>query len=1082
MKSLPMLPNLHKVLVLGSGPILIGQAAEFDYAGTQACKALKECGIHVVLVNSNPATIMTDPDVADTVYLEPLTVESVASIIRKEKPDGLLATLGGQTALNLAMDLERAGVFQDHGVRLLGTQLSSIEQAEDRELFKQKMEAIGQPVPESAIASTVDEALQIAEEHTGFPCIVRPAFTLGGTGGGVAHDPEELKEIAGRGLRQSPINQVLVERSLLGWKEIEYEILRDAYDTCITICNMENVDPVGIHTGDSIVVAPSQTLTDVEYQMLRDASIEIVRALEVVGGCNVQLALHPESKQYYVIEVNPRVSRSSALASKATGYPIAKIASLVAVGFRLDELRNPVTGVTYASFEPALDYMVVKIPRWPFDKFATSNRSLGTQMKATGETMSIDRSFEGALQKAVRSLDSDLNSLFTDQFSHWSDDDLASYIAQPDDRRLFLLMEAFKRGQSVEELQRLTGIDPWFLHKLASLNQIYHELQGKRLQDLDQETWLMLKTKGFSDRDIARALGVSMEECTSARQAVQVRPAYHLVDTCAGEFPAVTPYFYSSYRGSNEVVSQQEKPKALILGSGPIRIGQGIEFDYCSVRALWALRKLGWETIMINNNPETVSTDFDTADRLYFEPLTPEDVMEIIRQEKVDLVFTQFGGQTALNLAAPLADQGVPLAGTSLQAIDTTEDRERCRQLLDRLHVNQAPGGSGTSEEEAVAIAHRIGFPVVVRPSYVIGGRAMAIVSNEEELRRYMREAVRVSPAHPVLVDRYLNGMEFEVDAVSDGRDVLIPGIMEHVEPAGVHSGDSLAIYPSNHLPVSLREEMVRVTRLLCRELPVIGLVNIQFVVADNRLYVLEINPRASRTIPIISKATGVPMVELGIQVQLGRPLSELGFGSGLRPPSSLPSGGRLTVAKAPVFSFGKLNRLDLTLGPEMKSTGEVLGVGLNKIEALAKAFRATGIDGSLQGVLCSFPPTHQSAMLPLIKRLAESGCRLYATPGTADFLAQAGLTVVKVERDAAAIAQLMQTGTIQAVLNIPSPGNDPERFGFRLRRMASEFRLPCLTHPSTIEAFLLSFLETRHQPLESVAINQLVQIARGGS
>jgi carbamoyl-phosphate synthase large subunit len=1079
---LPMLPDVQKILVIGSGPITIGQAAEFDYAGTQACKALREEGYTVILVNSNPATIMTDPEVADVIYIEPLTCEMLTKIMERERPDALLATLGGQTGLNLAVQLDEAGVLERYNIKLLGTPLESIRQAEDRELFKALMQRIGQPVPESEIVHTVEEGLAFANQ-IGYPLIIRPAYTLGGTGGGIANNEREFVDILTRGLKQSPVHQALVERSIKGWKEIEYEVMRDHNDTCITVCNMENLDPVGVHTGDSIVVAPSQTLTDREYQMLRTAALDIIRALKIEGGCNVQFALHPTSEQYYVIEVNPRVSRSSALASKATGYPIAKIAAKIAVGLRLDEILNPVTKTTYASFEPALDYVVVKIPRWPFDKFPQADRRLGTQMKATGEVMALERTFEAALQKAVRSLEIGLHSLYHPSISQLPTDELVAALqGNPDDRRLFILYEAFRRGLDVEDLHTWTEIDRFFLYKLkrladfeaalqkvagrqdkqAALCEAYEDGQGSLLR--------CAKEFGFSDQRIAELTGCSSHDIRRLRLQQGIVPGYTLVDTCAAEFQSETPYFFSTYRGSHEELKHSGKPRALVLGSGPIRIGQGIEFDYCSVHAVLALKKAGYETILLNNNPETVSTDFDTADRLYFEPLTVEDVLHVIDLEQVELVFVQFGGQTAINLAEQLAEYGVKIAGSSVDAIDLAEDRDRFRQLLDSLEIPQSQGGTATNMEEALDVAKAIGYPLVVRPSYVIGGRAMAVVHNEEELKHYMQHAVDQYSEHPILLDRYLAGKEVEVDAIADGTDILIPGIFEHVERAGVHSGDSMALYPPQNLSESEITEIVTYTRMIAGALPVVGLVNIQFVIHDGKIFVLEVNPRASRTVPILSKVTGVPMVDLAVQVQLGRRLEDTGYGVGLYPPISH------VVVKAPVFSFGKLTQLDTFLGPEMKSTGEVLGIADRLEEALAKSFSGAGFQLPDAGyVLCSVNDRQKPEMLPIMREFVKRGYRLVATPGTAAFLRQNGMETDMVERSQDAVEAWLKTHPIACVLNIPTHGQERDRLGFAIRRFAVEMRIPCLTSPDTARAFIqaLEWFE-RMEPFPLVQKNRM--------
>ncbi|UOF92765.1 carbamoyl-phosphate synthase (glutamine-hydrolyzing) large subunit [Fodinisporobacter ferrooxydans] len=1073
-----MLPDVKKILVIGSGPIIIGQAAEFDYAGTQACKALREEGYTVVLVNSNPATIMTDEEIADVIYIEPLSCEMVAKIIEKERPDALLATLGGQTGLNLAVQLDEAGVLQTYGVKLLGTPLESIKQAEDRELFKAMMQRIQQPIPDSEIVHTVAEGLEFAEK-IGYPLIIRPAYTLGGTGGGIADNEQQFIDILTRGLKQSPVTQALVERSIKGWKEIEYEVMRDHNDTCITVCNMENIDPVGVHTGDSIVVAPSQTLTDREYQMLRTAALTIIRTLKIEGGCNVQFALHPTSEEYCVIEVNPRVSRSSALASKATGYPIAKIAAKIAVGLRLDEILNPVTKTTYASFEPTLDYVVVKVPRWPFDKFPHADRHLGTQMKATGEVMALERTFEAALQKAVRSLEIGMHSLFHKRFAEMDMGELTKAVkSNPDDRRLFYVYEALRRGIQVEDIHQWTEIDRFFLNKLKLLVEFEHELQqlahkidaqtalSSQLPNGEQSYLQQAKELGFSDQRIAELTGVTAEHVRQWRLEQGIVPSYTLVDTCAAEFQSETPYFFSTYRGTNEAISHTDKPRALVLGSGPIRIGQGIEFDYCSVHAVWALRAAGYETIIMNNNPETVSTDFDTADRLYFEPLTVEDVLHVIEQERVEIVFVQFGGQTAINLAGKLAECGVSIAGSSVNAIDLAEDRDRFRQLLDQLQIPQSAGGTATSVDGAKEVAKRIGYPLVVRPSYVIGGRAMAIVYQEEELELYMQQAVDQYASHPILLDRYLPGKEVEVDAIADGQDVLIPGIFEHVERAGVHSGDSMALYPPQTLTAAEIQTIVAYTQQITRALPVVGLVNIQFVIHDGKIYVIEVNPRASRTVPILSKVTGVPMVDLAIQVQLGKKLPETSFGTGLYPPIAH------VVVKTPVFSFGKITQLDTFLGPEMKSTGEVLGVAPDLAEALAKSLSGAGFQLQNQGyVLCSIADRQKPDILPIAQRLLERGYAIAATPSTAQFLEQNGIPALAIERTKDAVETFMKSGQVACVINIPTRGQERDRLGFAIRRFTVEMRIPCLTSLDTAEA-LIDVLDQfeRMRPMPLVA------------
>ncbi|GAB6157353.1 carbamoyl-phosphate synthase large subunit [Desulfotomaculum varum] len=1042
---MPKKQGIQKVLVIGSGPIVIGQAAEFDYAGTQACRSLREEGLAVVLVNSNPATIMTDANMADKVYIEPLTPEFVTRVIRQEKPDGLLPTLGGQVGLNIALQLAEQGILEEEGVALLGTPLDAIRKAEDREMFKLMMEQIGEPVPESAIVCSVREAVEFADS-IGYPVIVRPAYTLGGTGGGLAHHRDELAAVAVRGLKHSLIGQILVERSVAGWKEIEYEVMRDSADNCITVCNMENIDPVGIHTGDSIVVAPSQTLSDREYQMLRSAAIKIIRALGIEGGCNVQFALDPHSFKYYVIEVNPRVSRSSALASKATGYPIAKVAAKIAVGLTLDEIRNAVTGQTYACFEPTLDYVVIKFPRWPFDKFVDADRSLGTQMKATGEVMAIDRTFEAALLKAIRSLEIGLDSLQLPELAALPDRQLADKLVQAEDRRIFALAEFFRRGGTIEEAHALSGIDRFFLEKIRDVVKFAASLQ-EAAGGLSRELLLAAKKYGLSDNYIGYLTGRSAEQVRQARLSLGLQPVYKMVDTCAAEFAAVTPYYYSCYESESEAVPTQ-RPKVAVLGSGPIRIGQGIEFDYCSVHSVWALRDEGLEAIIINNNPETVSTDFDTADRLYFEPLVVEDVLNILDQEKPQGVIVQFGGQTAINLAKPLAAAGYRIIGTTVDAIDQAEDRQRFDQLLNQLNIAKPAGRTASSLAEAAAIADEVGFPVLVRPSYVLGGRAMEIVYNQQELLAYMEKAVKVTPEHPVLVDRYLVGREFEVDAVCDGSEVLIPGIMEHIERAGVHSGDSIAVYPAQTLTVRQTAQIVDYTRRIALALHVKGLVNIQYVLHDDQIYVIEVNPRSSRTVPYLSKVTGIPMVHLATKCALGKTLAELGYQGGL-----VPAAGVVAV-KAPVFSFGKLLDVDVSLGPEMKSTGEVMGVDRDFSVALYKALLAAGNRFPKQGtVLATIADRDKEESLPVIQGLLELGYRICATRGTAEYLRQHGIpaaVVNKVGEGGQTIVDLIKAGQINLVINTISRGKEPWRDGFKIRRAAVEHGVPCLTSMDT--------------------------------
>ncbi|GAW92638.1 carbamoyl-phosphate synthase large subunit [Calderihabitans maritimus] len=1072
---MPRNKKLKKVMVIGSGPIIIGQAAEFDYSGTQACRALKEEGLEVVLVNSNPATIMTDTDIADRVYMEPLKAEYVAQIIRREKPDGLLPTLGGQVGLNLAKELAEQGVLEEEGVELLGTPLSAIQKAEDREMFKQLMEEIGEPIPESRIVSSVEEALNFAAE-IGYPVIVRPAYTLGGTGGGIAHNEEELKAIAARGLKHSLIHQILVEYSVAGWKEIEYEVMRDSADNCITVCNMENIDPVGIHTGDSIVVAPSQTLSDREYHMLRKAALKIIRALGIEGGCNIQFALDPHSFRYYVIEVNPRVSRSSALASKATGYPIAKVASKIAIGLTLDEIKNAVTGKTYACFEPALDYVVVKIPRFPFDKFASADRTLGTQMKATGEVMAIDRTFEGALLKAVRSLEVGLDGLIADAWRKLSTEELEERLRTADDERLFIVAEALRRGKTVEWLHDVTRIDRFFLHKIARIVAMEEELRKVKGQ-VPREILREAKRMGFADAQLAQLLGVTEEEVRALRKEQGITPVYKMVDTCAAEFEALTPYYYSTYEDENEAEAGQGR-KVVVLGSGPIRIGQGIEFDYCSVHSVWALREAGVESVIINNNPETVSTDFDTSDRLYFEPLVPEDVINVLEHEKPEGVIAQFGGQTAINLAEPLAKAGFRILGTTVEDIDRAEDRDKFDQLLNQLNIPRPAGKTATSVEEARQIAEEIGFPVLVRPSYVLGGRAMEIVYNEEELLSYMISAVKVSPRHPVLIDKYIVGTEVEVDAISDGYDVLIPGIMEHIERAGVHSGDSIAVYPTFSLKPEVIGQIVEYTTRLARALKIKGLLNIQYVVHQNKVYVLEVNPRSSRTVPYLSKITGIPMVKIATRIILGQSLAQQGYGTGLVEPPDY------VAVKVPVFSFAKLHQVDTSLGPEMKSTGEVIGLDRTLSRALYKGLVAAGCDIPLQGtILATIADKDKEEALPLLRGFAELGYRLCATAGTARKIREAGLEVEqvnKIREGSPHIIDLIRSDKIHFVINTLTKGKMPERDGFKIRRAAVEHGVPCLTSLDTTR-ILLQVLRSisKGEKLEIKSLQEYIGVER---
>lgn len=1045
---MPIHPHLKKVLVIGSGPIVIGQAAEFDYSGTQAVKSLIEEGLEVVLVNSNPATIMTDKETAHKVYIEPLTTEFLLKIIHKERPDGIVPTLGGQTALNLAVKLEEEGYLKKLGVELLGCRVDTIQKAEDRKLFKNLMQEIGEPVPESTIVSTLEESLAFSEK-IGFPLIVRPAYTLGGTGGGIAKNTEELITITTSGLNSSPIQQCLIERSIAGFKEVEYEVIRDRNDNCIIVCNMENIDPVGVHTGDSIVVAPSQTLSDKEYQLLRSSALKIVRSLKIEGGCNVQYALDPHSFNYYVIEVNPRVSRSSALASKATGYPIAKIAAKIAVGKTLDEIINPVTKKTYACFEPALDYVVSKIPRWPFDKFVTANRRLGTQMKATGEVMALGRSIEESLLKAVRSLEIGAYHLELSEFKNKTVPELMEKISKQDDERLFAVAEAIRKKVPVKDIHELTRIDYFFLSKIQNIVKMETRLESEgRSAELLKEA----KRMGFSDRFIESLWKTSEEEVFKLRKAQGIMPVFKMVDTCAGEFESSTPYYYSTYESQDEVL-ESKKEKVVVLGSGPIRIGQGIEFDYATVHAIEAIRSMGLEAIIINNNPETVSTDFNISDRLYFEPLTLEDVTNVIEREKPIGVIVQFGGQTAINLAGPLAARGVKILGTSIDDIDRAEDRRRFEELLRGLEIAQPLGCTVTSIDEAVEKSAHLGFPVIVRPSYVLGGRAMEIVYNEQELLGYMKRAVQVNFDHPVLIDRYMIGREMEVDAICDGETVFIPGIMEHIEKAGVHSGDSIAVYPPQSVSQEILDKLSSTTLSLAKALNIKGLINLQFVIYKGEVFVLEVNPRASRTVPFLSKVTGIAMAKIATKAILGESLIKQGLYHGTLPPKD-------TVAiKAPVFSFAKLSEVEIALGPEMKSTGEVMGKDKIFEKALHKAFVAAGVEIPNSGTILATINDHEKdEAIALFKRFHQVGFDFVATEGTAKALKAAGIpvkTVARIGQGPYDIIEAIKSGRISLIVNTISKSKNVESDGFKMRRVAVERGLLCLTSLDTTEALL---------------------------
>lgn len=1047
-RFMPKNTTIKKILVIGSGPIVIGQAAEFDYSGTQACQALREEGYTVILANSNPATIMTDETIADKVYMEPLTVEFLTKIIRKEQPDALLPTLGGQTGLNLAVALNNTGILDQYNVTLLGTSLEAIQKAEDREMFRNLMKEINEPIPESKIVHTVEEAIAFAEE-IGYPLIVRPAYTLGGTGGGMSYNERELREITRNGLSLSPVHQCLIERNIAGYKEIEYEVMRDKKDQAIVVCNMENIDPVGIHTGDSIVVAPSQTLSDREYQLLRNASLKIIRALGIEGGCNVQLALDPNSFNYYVIEVNPRVSRSSALASKATGYPIAKMAAKIAVGLTLDEISNPVTGTTYALFEPALDYVVTKLPRFPFDKFVSGDRKLGTQMKATGEIMAIGRNFEESLLKGIRSMDNGTEELWLESLADISDDTIQTRLEKADDERIYVIAEAFCRGYSVRQLHQYTKIDPFFLQKLADIVQ-FEVLLRENINQV--EILRKAKEKGISDKQIARLWEMTEDEVFHYRMNTDIQPVYKMVDTCAAEFESQTPYFYSTYEEENESVSTLNR-KVLVLGSGPIRIGQGIEFDYATVHSVLAIKEMGYEAIIMNSNPETVSTDFSISDKLYFEPLTLEDVMHVVNLEKPEGVIVQFGGQTAINLADGLSRRGVTILGTSLTAIDKAEDRDKFELLLAELDLLRPKGKAVKRMEDAINVAESIGYPVLVRPSYVIGGSRMEIVYNRDELLKYLSKSGKLNDRHPILIDKYITGIEVEVDAISDGLTTIVPGIMEHIERSGVHSGDSIAVYPPQRLSSLVKEKCFEATLKISKALDVKGLINIQFIVCDDDVYVLEVNPRASRTIPFLSKITGVTMANLATRSILGEKLADLGFKTGI-----LPEKKQVSV-KIPVFSFEKLRSVDTILGPEMKSTGEAIGYDKTMEKALYKGLLAAGISIPTEGaVLITVADKDKLEMLGIAERFHQLGFQLYATTGTASFLRGANLPVVEVDKVGEKdpnVLSIIEQGKVQFVINTLTSGQQTRSDGFMIRRVSVERGIACLTSLDTVNAIL---------------------------
>ncbi len=1065
---MPKNPNVKKVLVIGSGPIVIGQAAEFDYAGTQACRSLKEEGVEVVLVNSNPATIMTDKDIADSVYIEPLTVKVLQQLIEKEKPDSILPTLGGQAGLNLGMELEESGFLAAHHVTLLGTTAATIKKAEDRQEFKDTMEKIGEPCAASKVVESVEDGVAFAG-RIGYPVVLRPAYTLGGSGGGIAHNQIELEEILANGLRLSRVGQVLVERCIAGWKEIEYEVMRDGAGNCITVCNMENIDPVGVHTGDSIVVAPSQTLGDKEYQMLRSSALNIISELQITGGCNVQFALHPTSFEYCVIEVNPRVSRSSALASKATGYPIARVAAKIALGYTLDEIKNAVTEKTYASFEPMLDYCVVKMPRLPFDKFISAKRVLGTQMKATGEVMSICDNFEGALMKAIRSLEQHVDCLRSYDFSALSLEELKERLKIVDDQRIYVIAEALRKGMDYETIHEITMIDAWFIDKLAILTEMEQVLEeGPLTPELLKEA----KRMEFPDNVISRLTGVSESDVRRMRLDNGITAAFKMVDTCAGEFAASTPYYYSCFGSENEAVKTTGKKKVLVLGSGPIRIGQGIEFDYCSVHATWAFARAGYETIIVNNNPETVSTDFDIADKLYFEPLTPEDVENIVRLEEPDGAIVQFGGQTAIKLTESLMKMGVPIFGTKAEDVDAAEDRELFDRILEQTGIPRAAGGTVYTAQEAKEVANRLGYPVLVRPSYVLGGQGMQIAINDQEIEEFMEIINRIAQDHPILVDKYLQGKEIEVDAVCDGKDILIPGIMEHIERTGVHSGDSISVYPAHTIDETVKEKIAEYTKRLARALHVKGLINIQFIAIGEEVYVIEVNPRSSRTVPYISKVTGIPIVDLAVEVIIGKTIRELGYEPGLQKEADY------VAIKMPVFSFEKIRGAEISLGPEMKSTGECLGIAGTFQEALYKAFLGSGVDlPKFRQMIITVKDADKGEAIEIGRRFEKLGYTVYATRSTAAALREAGVKarkVNKIQQESPTVMDLILGHKIDLVIDTPTQGRDKSRDGFLIRRTAIETGVNCLTSLDTARALVTSLENARTGELTLIDVASL--------
>ncbi len=1076
---MPKNPEIKKVLVIGSGPIVIGQAAEFDYAGTQACRSLKEEGVEVVLLNSNPATIMTDKDIADKVYIEPLTVEVVEQLILKEKPDSVLPTLGGQAGLNLAMELEEAGFLKANNVRLIGTTAQTIKKAEDRLEFKETMEKIGEPVAPSKVVESIEDGIAFTNT-IGYPVVLRPAYTLGGSGGGIAHNEEELIEILGNGLRLSRVGQVLVERCIAGWKEIEYEVMRDGAGNVITVCNMENIDPVGVHTGDSIVVAPSQTLGDKEYQMLRTSALNIITELGITGGCNVQYALHPDSFEYCVIEVNPRVSRSSALASKATGYPIAKVAAKIALGYTLDEIKNAVTQKTYASFEPMLDYCVVKMPRLPFDKFISAKRSLGTQMKATGEVMSICTNFEGALMKAIRSLEQHVDCLMSYDFSYMNDDELEDMLRQVDDRRIWVIAEALRRGVAARHIHEVTKVDLWFIDKLEILIEMENALKeaGRKIRSgmpvelaFPEELLREAKRIEYPDTVISRLTHIPQDEIKRMRYSGGIRAAYKMVDTCAAEFAAATPYYYSCFGSENEAEATHDRKKVLVLGSGPIRIGQGIEFDFCSVHSTWAFKKEGYETIIINNNPETVSTDFDIADKLYFEPLTPEDVESIVDIEKPDGAVVQFGGQTAIKLTEALMKMDVPILGTAAEDVDAAEDRELFDEILEQCQIPRPAGHTVFTAEEAKKAAKELGYPVLVRPSYVLGGQGMQIAINDEDIDEFIGIINQITQEHPILVDKYIMGKEIEVDAICDGQDILIPGIMEHIERTGVHSGDSISVYPAQSISEKNKETIVDYTRRLAKALHVKGMINIQFIVDGDRVYIIEVNPRSSRTVPYISKVTGIPIVPLATQIICGHTIREMGYEPGLQPEADY------IAIKMPVFSFEKIRGADVSLGPEMKSTGECLGIAKTFNEALYKAFQGAGIRlPKYKNMIITVRDSDKEEIIPIAKRFEALGYRIFATRGTAKALKARGikaLQVRKLEQESPNILDLVLGHEVDLIIDTPPQGAEHSRDGFVIRRNAVETGVNVLTSLDTAAALATS-MENRAAKLTLINIAEI--------